>query len=173
MNDPKLAMPPPSLPRGQETIFYRGKRVLVEVVKTINTRRDRGVDALLVDAHGRYYYRRQRWKDARDVEPQHTLLHRLSLLGAILWELGLDGTGGHSVLRDATNVLLRHSVNVFALDNHAQRLVRHELQDNPDQIAGDLVNAGVYFLLGNEDTDSHGCKEQARQRRLESRREAA
>ena len=172
MKSLKLAPPTPGL-HAQETIFYRGKRILVEVVQTINTRRGSGVDALLVDAHGRYYYRRQRWRDKEAVEPQHTLLHRLSLLGAILWELGLDGTGGHSVLRDATNALLRHSTGVFALDGHAQRLVRHELQDHPEQNARDLVNAGVYFLLGNEDADSSQCKERARQRRLAERKAVA
>lgn len=171
---PSLPTPPATSMPPAECIFYRGKRVLVEVVQSLSTRQGHGVDSLLVDTKGRYYYRRQRWKPDRpgDGPPTYTLLHRLSLLAAILWELGLDGTNGHSVLRDATNALLRHSIHVYALDPYAQRLVQYELRDHPRQDARDLVNAGVYFLLGNENLDSQECKAKARQRRLTERKEA-
>ena len=158
--------------RGQETIFYRGRRILVEVVQTIQPPRGNAEDTLLVDAKGRYYYRRQRWKANGNRLPQRVLLHRLSLAGAILCELRLDSTTGHSRLRDATSMLLRNAANAYALDSYARQLVRWELRDHPGRDARDLVNAGIYFLLGDPGLDSGQCKEKARQRRLADREAA-
>ena len=59
------------------------------------------------------------------------------------------------------------------MDCCAQHLVRLEIREFPDRDPRDLVNAGVYFLLGNEDLDSHACKAKARSRRLAQRKEAA
>ena len=87
------------------------------MVQTIQPPRGNVEDTLLVDAKGRYYYRRQRWKAERDQAPQRVLLHRVSLAGAILCELRLESTTGHSRLRDATSMLLRNAANAYALDS--------------------------------------------------------
>ena len=102
-----------------ETIYYRGKRTKVEVVSEINGRYNHQYDELLRDEAGCWYYRRTiRWRDCPPGEPLYDydgnryLVHRLSLTGAILWELGINGMNGHGsqgTLRDAARDLFKQT----------------------------------------------------------------
>ena len=141
---------------GRLTLFHHGRRLTVEVVQSAPARRGQGTDSLLIDTRGRYYVR-------RELPCGRTLLHRLSTLATILWELAAND---QQRLRQAACALFSQVPEPFALDTYAQALVRAELRRQPEEDARDLVNAGVYFLLGNEDADSASCREQARERRL-------
>ena len=95
-----------------ETIYYRGKRTKVEVVSEINGRYEHSYDELLRDEAGRWYYRRTlertEWHTGDpyfDSRGKRHLVHRLSLTGAILWELAVGGA--ERILRDDARDLLK------------------------------------------------------------------
>ena len=96
-----------------ETILYRGQRVDVRVVSEINSGHGDGMDFILRDAEGNYYFRRELYDE--DSGYYHALrhqqechyrcyVHRISLVAVILWLLQLHAAGG---VRGEAAALLR------------------------------------------------------------------
>ena len=88
----------------EETIFYRGKRIAVEIVSEINTYHSDGINFLLRDKQGRYYLKRELYDEgagccrARRTRQfnYRCYLHRISLVAAILWQADF---GARRILR--------------------------------------------------------------------------
>ena len=96
-----------------QTILYRGRRVDVRVVSEINATNLDGMDFILRDAAGNYYFRRELYDE--DSGYYHALrhkrqchyrcyVHRISLVAVILWQLHLHTSCG---VRGEAAALLR------------------------------------------------------------------
>ena len=96
-----------------EAVLYRGRHVPVEIVSEINTAYSDGMDFILRDAAGHYYFRRELYDE--DSGYYHALrnkrechyrcyVHRISLVTVILWQLHLHTSCG---VRDEAAALLR------------------------------------------------------------------
>ena len=96
-----------------QTILYRGRRVDVRAVSEINATYSDGMDFIVRDAEGNYYFRRELYDE--DSGYYHALrhqqechyrcyVHRISLAVVILWHLNLHTSCG---VRDEVAALLR------------------------------------------------------------------
>lgn len=88
-----------------ETILYQGRQVQVRVITEINVRRGEGMEFILRDQRGRYYFRRETYAEMgyhwarRNPEASNyrCFVHRMSLRAAILFQVAF-----------AADRLLRH-----------------------------------------------------------------
>ena len=88
-----------------ETILYQGQQVQALLITEINVRRGEGMEAILRDGQGRYYFRRETYDEMgyhwarRNPEASNyrCRVHRMSLRAAILFQVAF-----------AADRLLRH-----------------------------------------------------------------
>lgn len=81
---------------GRQTIVYQGQTIRVETVTELNTKRPDGMDCILRDGAGRYYWQRE--QEVHGAQP-HSRLHRISLNVVILFQVAV---GAADVLRQDT-----------------------------------------------------------------------
>ena len=172
--------------RAHESIEYNGKRIPVMVVSEVNAARGEGMEYILVDAAGRYFFRRELHDDAlssldvprTELPGYRCLVHRISLPTAILMQVTF---GAKRILRSHAADLLSSITDrkrapgadcvTVTLDEHCSAVARRCLRYNehaPVHHMGDLVNAAVEFFADDTDqgTSTLDFVEQARARRL-------
>lgn len=154
-----------------ETLFYQGRKVRAQIISEINVHRGEGMEFILRDAQGRYYFRREtynemgyRWaKRNREASNYRCYVHRISLRAAILSQISF--AAGRTLRADAARLLASKDAGraktkpgriIVELDDLASTMLRRVCQEgNGCREAGedprDLVNAAVTFYLCDDE----------------------
>ena len=159
-----------------ETLLYQGRKIRAQVISEINVARGEGMEFILRDAQGRYYFRREtynemgyRWaRRNREASNYRCYVHRISLRAAILAQVSF--AAGRTLRTDAARLLAGKTGGraniparriVVELDDLASNMLRRVCQEgNACREAGedprDLVSAAVTFYLSDDDDHRHG-----------------